>query len=79
MTNKPKGMGLGIAFGAALGAAAGVLAGHLAIWLAVGIAIGVLIGSSLRRKEIECAECAALHQKHETRNRQVQSSLGSGQ
>jgi hypothetical protein len=73
MTNKPKGMGLGIALGAALGAAAGVLAGHLAIWLAIGIAIGVAIGGSFRRKGIECSECAALHRQHETRNLRQQS------
>ena len=73
MTNKSKHTGLGIALGAALGAALGVAAGHLAIWLAVGVAIGMVIGASFRRKETACPECAQIHQKHETRGRQLES------
>ena len=64
MNSKPRLTGLGIAVGAALGAVAGVMAGHIAIWLGVGIAIGMAIGATLRRKETECQECAAVHRKH---------------
>jgi type IV secretory pathway TrbD component len=70
--NKSKNTGLGIALGAALGAVAGVLAGHIAIWLGVGIAIGMVLGASFRRTAKECPECAAIHQKHETRVGQLQ-------
>jgi len=73
MTSKPKGVGLGIALGAALGAALGVAAGHLAIWLAIGVAIGIAIGGSMRRKGIECSECAAIHRHHESGNLSQQS------
>ena len=72
MTNKSKYTGLGIALGAALGAALGVAAGHLAIWLAVGVAIGMVIGASFRGRQNECPECAVIHQKHETRTRQLE-------
>ena len=71
MTSKSKGLGLGIALGAALGAALGVMAGHVAIWLAIGVAIGIAIGSGIRRKGIECPECAALHVSHENRTHDV--------
>jgi hypothetical protein len=59
-------IGLGIALGAGVGAATGVFAGHIAIWLAAGIAIGVAIGSSLRGSD--CAECEAVHKKHQARS-----------
>jgi len=77
MADKSKHTGLGIALGAALGAVAGVLAGHIAIWLGIGIAIGMLLGSSVRRSEKVCPECAAIHQKHEVKARQVESE-GAG-
>lgn len=73
MTSKPRGMGLGIALGAALGAALGVAAGHVAIWLAIGVAIGVAIGGSVRRKGIDCPECAAVHREHETKDLRQQA------
>jgi hypothetical protein len=44
----------------------GVAAGHVAVWLSVGIAIGVVIGSNFRGTN--CAECAAVHEKHQTRS-----------
>lgn len=68
MANKPKLTGLGIALGAALGAVAGVLAGHVAVWLGIGVAIGMVLGATIRRKETECPECAAIHRAHELRN-----------
>jgi uncharacterized membrane protein YgaE (UPF0421/DUF939 family) len=68
MNNKSKYAGWGIALGAALGAVFGILAGHVGIWLAVGVVIGVLIGASLRRKEVNCPECAQIHRVHEMRN-----------
>jgi len=74
MNSKPKHAGLGIALGAALGAVFGVIAGHMGVWLAVGVAIGVAIGASLRRKGMECAECAQIHRAHETRIGQQPSS-----
>jgi uncharacterized membrane protein YgaE (UPF0421/DUF939 family) len=74
MASKSKHTGLGIALGAALGAVAGVLAGHMAIWLGIGIAIGMALGSSFRRAEHACPECAAIHKKHETRNRELGAS-----
>jgi len=73
MASKSKHTGLGIALGAALGAVAGVLAGHIAIWLAIGIAIGMILGASIRRTEKLCPECAAIHQKHEVRSRQLEN------
>jgi RsiW-degrading membrane proteinase PrsW (M82 family) len=73
MNKKSKGMGLGIALGAALGAALGVAAGHLAIWLAIGVAIGVAIGGNVRRKGIDCPECAAVHREHEATEMRQQS------
>jgi uncharacterized membrane protein YgaE (UPF0421/DUF939 family) len=69
MTNESKHAGLGIALGALLGAVFGVLAGHVAIWLGMGLALGMAIGATIRRKETECPECAAMHRAHETRRR----------
>ena len=65
MKSKPKYAGLGIALGAAMGAVFGVVAGHMGVWLAVGVAIGVALGATLRRKETQCPECAAIHRAHE--------------
>lgn len=65
LTNKSNGMGLGIGAGAAMGIVLGLLAGHVALWLGIGAAIGIAIGSTLRRKENDCPQCAALHQRHE--------------
>ena len=65
MERKPKHAGLGIALGAALGAVFGVIAGHMGVWLALGVAIGIAIGATLRRKEPECPECAAVHRAHQ--------------
>jgi hypothetical protein len=73
MASKSKHTGLGIALGAALGAVAGVLAGHIAIWLGFGIVIGMGLGASFRRAERQCPECAAVHQKHEVNQKQLQS------
>jgi uncharacterized membrane protein YoaK (UPF0700 family) len=73
MASKSKHTGLGIAVGAVLGAVAGVLAGHMAIWLGIGIAIGMALGVSFRRGEERCPECATIHEKHEVRNRQLES------
>ena len=67
MNNKPKLMGLGVALGALLGAVFGVFAGHIAIWLGMGLAMGMAIGATMRAKEPECPECAALHRAHEAR------------
>jgi uncharacterized membrane protein YgaE (UPF0421/DUF939 family) len=78
MASQSKNAGLGVALGAALGAVAGVLAGHIAIWLGIGIVIGMALGATFRRAEEMCPECAVIHQKHEARSGQVQSSLGSG-
>jgi hypothetical protein len=72
LAGKSKYTGLGVALGAALGAVAGVLAGHIAIWLGIGIAIGMGLGASFRRAEERCPECAAIHQRHEERNRQLE-------
>jgi hypothetical protein len=69
--NKPKYTGVGIALGGALGAIAGVMAGHIAIWLGIGVAIGMVLGATVRRVEMECPECAAIHKKHEGRTRQL--------
>ncbi len=71
MNKKSRGVGLGIALGAALGTVLGVMAGHVAIWLAIGVAIGIAIGAGVRRRGIDCPECAAIHQEHEER-RQLQ-------
>ncbi len=76
--NKPKYTGLGIALGAALGAVAGVMAGHIAIWLGIGIAIGMVLGSSVRRVEMECPECAAIHQAHATKNQHEKQRITAG-
>ena len=65
MTSKSKHTGMGLALGAALGAVFGVLAGHVGAWLAIGVAIGMLLGASLRSKQPECPQCAALHQSHQ--------------
>jgi len=65
MTSKPKYAGWGLALGGVLGAVFGLLAGHVGVWLAIGVAIGMLLGVSLRRKEPECPECAAMHRVHE--------------
>jgi uncharacterized membrane protein YgaE (UPF0421/DUF939 family) len=78
MTSKPKGMGLGIALGAGLGIVAGVLAGNMAVWLSIGVAIGVAIGASLRRKESDCPECAAVHRTHEEARREIGGRQASG-
>ncbi len=59
---------LGITLGAGIGTAMGVAAGHVAIWLALGIAIGVVIGSNFR--DTNCAECAAVHEKHQAKSQQ---------
>ena len=69
--NKPKYTGVGIALGGALGPIAGVMAGHIAIWLGIGVAIGMVLGATVRRVEMECPECAAIHKKHEGRTRQL--------
>ena len=69
--NKPKYTGVGIALGGALGAIAGVMAGHIAIWLGIVVAIGMVLGATVRRVEMECPECAAIHKKHEGRTRQL--------
>ena len=71
MNHKPKYAGLGIALGAGLGAVAGVLAGNMAVRLSIGVAIGVAIGASLRRKESDCPECAAVHRTHEETRREI--------
>jgi hypothetical protein len=76
--NKSKYTGLGIALGAALGAVAGVMAGHVAIWLGIGIAIGMVLGASVRGKHNDCPECAAIHQAHETKNRNENRRLAAG-
>jgi len=68
MEGKPKHAWLGIALGAALGILAGVLVGHVAIWLGLGVVIGMLMGATVRRKETECPECAAMHRTHELKN-----------
>ena len=73
MNDKSKHTGLGIALGAALGAVAGVLAGHIAVWLGIGVAIGMALGASVRRREKECPECAALHRAHEVNQKELQS------
>jgi hypothetical protein len=62
-----------------MGAAAGVLAGHIAMWLGVGIAIGMVLGATFRRAEARCPECAVIHQKHEARSGQAQSSSRTSQ
>ncbi len=67
MTNKSKHAGLGLALGAALGAVFGMVAGNVGAWLAIGVAIGMVLGATLRRKEPECPECAAMHRAHEAR------------
>jgi hypothetical protein len=78
MTNKSNHAGLGIALGAALGAVAGVMAGHIAIWLGIGIAIGMLLSASVRGKQNDCPECAAIHRRHETKNRNENQRLAAG-
>jgi hypothetical protein len=65
MKNKSQLTGWGIALGAAVGVALGVAAGHVAIWVAIGVAIGMALGSTLRRKPIDCSECAEVHRTHE--------------
>jgi uncharacterized membrane protein YoaK (UPF0700 family) len=76
--NKSNYTGLGIALGAALGAVAGVTAGHIAIWLGLGIAIGMVLGASFRSRHNDCPECAAIHQAHETKNRNENRRLAAG-
>ena len=71
MKSQSKHTGVGVALGAALGAVAGVLAGHVAIWLGIGIAIGMALGATFHRTENACPECAVIHQKHETKNREL--------
>jgi hypothetical protein len=74
MADKRRLTGLGIALGAALGTVVGVLAGHIAVWLAIGIAIGMAIGATLRGKQTECPECAAIHRAHEVKNSKSRAS-----
>ncbi|HEV2396991.1 MAG TPA: hypothetical protein VGS27_08625 [Candidatus Sulfotelmatobacter sp.] len=69
MTRKQKFGGMTIALGAALGAVLGVITGQMGVWLAVGIAIGVAIGASMRPKQPDCPQCAALHRVHEATER----------
>jgi hypothetical protein len=74
MKSKSQQTGLGIALGAAVGVALGVaLGGHVAIWIAIGVAIGMALGSTVRRKEIDCPQCAAVHRTHENENLQAGS------
>jgi hypothetical protein len=68
MKSKSHLTGWGIALGAAVGVALGVAAGHVAIWMAIGVAIGMALGSTLRRKTVDCPECAEVHRTHEERN-----------
>jgi hypothetical protein len=68
MKSKSQQTGLGIALGAAVGVALGVAAGNIAIWVAIGVAIGMALGSTLRRKGIDCPECASIHQTHDNNN-----------
>jgi uncharacterized membrane protein YoaK (UPF0700 family) len=68
MKSKSKLTGLGIALGAVLGTVLGVMAGHMAIWLGIGVAVGMVIGATVRRKETDCPECAAIHRVHEMKN-----------
>jgi uncharacterized membrane protein YoaK (UPF0700 family) len=65
MKSKSQLTGWGIALGAAVGVALGVAAGHVAIWVAIGVAIGMALGSTVRRKETNCPQCAAVHRTHE--------------
>jgi len=67
MAAKSKLMGWGIALGAGLGTVAGVMVGHIAIWLGAGLALGILIGSTVRRRQMECPQCAQIHRAHEVR------------
>jgi len=67
MERKPKFTGLGVALGAVLGAVFGLVVGHMGVWLAVGVAIGMAIGLTVRRREPQCPECAAIHRAHEAR------------
>jgi hypothetical protein len=78
MAHKSNLTGLGIALGAALGAVAGVMAGHIAIWLGVGIAIGMVLGASVRGRQHDCPECAAIHQTHEMKHRNQNERLAAG-
>jgi hypothetical protein len=73
MKSKSQLTGWGIALGAAVGVALGVAAGHVAIWMAIGVAIGMALGSTLRRKPIDCPECAAVHRTHEERELQARN------
>ncbi|HTW58488.1 MAG TPA: hypothetical protein VMD99_10170 [Terriglobales bacterium] len=74
MTTKSQHAGWGIALGALLGAVFGVLAGHIAIWLGMGLAMGMAIGATLRRKETDCPECAAMHRAHEAKSLKSRAS-----
>ncbi len=65
MKSKTQQTGVGIALGAAVGVALGVAAGHVAIWIAIGVAIGMALGTTVRRKAIDCPECASIHSTHE--------------
>jgi hypothetical protein len=67
MKSKSQQTGVGIALGAAVGVALGVAAGHVAIWIAIGVAIGMALGSTVRRKAIDCPQCASIHSTHEER------------
>jgi uncharacterized membrane protein YgaE (UPF0421/DUF939 family) len=64
MNRTSKLTGLGLALGAALGTVFGVMFGHVAVWLAIGVGIGVAIGASLRPKQPQCPQCAAIHRMH---------------
>ena len=69
MTRKRKFGGVTIALGAALGAVLGVITGQMGVWLAVGLAIGVALGVSMRPKQPDCPQCAAMHRVHSTMER----------
>ena len=77
MEKKSKGLGLGIALGAALGTALGVMAGHVAVWLAIGVAIGFAIGGTMRPAEIDCPQCAVVHQEHAARESSQEAKVHS--
>jgi hypothetical protein len=73
MKSKSQLTGWGVALGAAVGLALGVAAGHVAIWMAIGVAIGMVLGSTLRRKPIDCPQCAAVHRAQTEREFQARS------
>jgi uncharacterized membrane protein YoaK (UPF0700 family) len=73
MKKKSQQTWVGIVLGAAVGVALGVAAGHVAIWIAIGVAIGMALGSTVRRKAIDCPQCASVHQRTKNENLQVRS------